>query len=139
MHNKLAGKIYKSIVIHSIHSHVFVPYGRSKHLELCCIFFMLGVPSKPTVAVRPGPLIKLGVNNYVIRMRCLPHDNNFSYKWERKNNQLPSNALYINTEQLTIANLKPGDSGEYRCIMSNSTGQIASNYTLVTVKGLIYC
>ena len=100
---------------------------------------MLGVPPKPTVVVRPGPLIKLGVNNYVIRMRCLPQDNNFSYKWERKNNQLPSNALNINTEQLTITNLKPGDSGEYRCIMSNSTGQIASNYTLVTVKGLMYC
>ena len=100
---------------------------------------MLGIPPKPTVALQPGQLIKLGVNNYTIRMRCLPYDSNFSYKWERKNNQLPVNALYINTEQLTVTNLKPEDSGEYRCIMSNSTGQIASNYSLVTVKGLIYC
>ena len=101
---------------------------------------MLGTPIKPTVAVLPGRLIKLRVNNYMLRMRCLPYDRSFSYKWERKNKQLTSTALGINSEQLRITNLKPDDSGEYRCIMSNSTGQIASDYSLVTVKGLImYC
>ena len=44
--------------------------------------------------------------------------------------------LDINSSKLTIVKLKPEDAGEYRCIMSNSTGQIASNYSLVTVKGL---
>ena len=101
---------------------------------------MLGTPIKPTVAGPPGRLIKLRVNNHMLRMKCLPYDRSFSYKWERKNKQLPSTALNINSERLRITNLKPDDSGEYRCIMSNSTGQIASDYSLVTVKGLImYC
>ena len=101
---------------------------------------MLGTPIKPTVAVLPGRLIKLRVNNHMLRMKCLPYDRSFSYKWEKKNKQLPSTALNINSERLRITNLKPDDSGEYRCIMSNSTGQIASDYSLVTVKGLImYC
>ena len=70
-------------------------------------------------------------------MRCLPYDRNFSYTWERKNKKIPSTAIQINSQHLIITNLKPDDSGEYRCIMSNSTGQIASDYSLVTIKGLI--
>ena len=68
-------------------------------------------------------------------MKCLSHYMNFDYKWEKKNSKLPLKAQGINSEQLTISELKPKDSGEYRCIMSNSTGQIASDYSLVTVKG----
>ena len=98
---------------------------------------MLGMPPKPTVAVHSGPRIKLRINNYMLQMRCLPYKRNFNYRWERKNNHLPPNALDINSRKLIIINLKPEDSGEYRCIMSNSTGQIASDYSLVTVKGLI--
>ena len=71
-------------------------------------------------------------------MRCLPNDSNFSYRWERKNRLIPSTALKVHSQHLIITNLKPDDSGEYRCIMSNSTGQIASDYSLVTIKGLIY-
>ena len=72
----------------------------------------------------------------MLQMRCLPYDRSFSYKWERKNKQIPSTALKY-SQRLIITNLKPDDSGEYRCIMSNSTGQIASDYSLVTIKGLV--
>ena len=72
----------------------------------------------------------------MLQMRCIPYKRNFNYRWERKNSHLPPNALDINSSKLTIVKLKPEDAGEYRCIMSNSTGQIASNYSLVTVKGL---
>lgn len=70
-------------------------------------------------------------------MNCLPYNRNFiySYKWERKDKQLPLNAQFTSSGGLYISNPKPEDSGEYRCIISNSTGQIASNYTLVTVEG----
>ena len=99
--------------------------------------FTLGTPTKPIVAVLPGRLIKLKVNNFMLQMRCLPNDRSFNYTWERKNKQIPLTALKINSHRLIITNLKPDDSGEYRCIMSNSTGQIASDYSLVTIKGLI--
>ena len=101
------------------------------------IILILGTPLKPTVEVSPETLVKLRVNNYTLQMRCLPNDSRFSYKWERKDMQLPLNAKYVNSEHLVIFNVKPEDSGEYRCTMSNYTGQIASDYVLVTVKGLI--
>ena len=102
------------------------------------LYLILGAPPKPTVAVFPGRLVKLKVNNYTLQMKCLPYDNRFSYKWERKNMQLPLNAHYVNSEHLVIFNVTPEDSGEYRCTISNSTGQIASYYILVTVEGLIH-
>ena len=80
--------------------------------------------------------IQLTVNDRKLLMNCLPYDVNFNYKWERKNARLPLTAHGRNSEQLTITNLKPKDSGVYRCIMSNSTGMIASDYASVTIKGL---
>ena len=95
---------------------------------------------KPSIRVYPHQLIKLSVNNYVLQMVCLPYDRSltYSYKWERKNKQLPVNVWYTNPEKLYINSLKPDDSGEYRCIISNSTGQIASDYSLVIAKGLTH-
>ena len=80
--------------------------------------------------------IQLTVNDKKLLMNCLPYDVNFNYKWERKNIKLPSTVQGVNSQQLTIFNLKPKDSGEYRCIMSNSTGMIASDYASVSIKGL---
>ena len=69
-------------------------------------------------------------------MNTLLFDVNFIYAWERKYTKLPSTAQGVNSEQLTITNLKPKDSGEYQWIMSNSTGMITSDYASVTIKGL---
>ena len=69
-------------------------------------------------------------------MNCTFYTNGFEYKWEKKNETIISRAQGINSRQLTITNLKPEDSGEYRCILSNSTGVIISDYSLLTVEGL---
>jgi len=95
-----------------------------------------GPPLKPTVDMLPGQKIELTVNNFTMFMRCLSYNLNFNYTWEKKNEKLPLNVQGVNSQQLTITNLKPEDSGKYRCIMSNSTGKIASDYLLLTVKGL---
>ena len=84
----------------------------------------------------PTQQIELGINNFTLLMRCSPYNVNFNYTWEKKNGRLLSKAKGVNSWQLKIINLKLGDSGEYRCIMSNSTGMIASDYSLVTIKGL---
>ena len=95
----------------------------------------VGTPTKPTVTVLPGKQIELTNNNSILIMKC-SYNMNLNYKWEKKNNRLPSRAQGVNTKQLTITKLRPKDAGEYRCIVSNSTGMIASEYLLVTVKGL---
>ena len=80
-------------------------------------------------------VVKLTINNYNLTMKCLPNKNNFNYKWMRNNDVLPSRAKGVNTSQLTIIDLKPEDSGDYQCVMSNSTGTISSNYSTVSITG----
>ena len=77
------------------------------------------------------PIVNLTVNDYNLTMKCLPNNNNFNYAWVRKNTVLPSRAKGANTSQLTIINLRPEDSGEYQCAMSNSTGTIIAPISLL--------
>ena len=100
------------------------------------ILLYIGAPSKPLVVVLPTQQIELGINNFTLLMRCSSYNINFNYKWEKKNTRLPSKARGVNSWQLEIINLKLRDSGRYRCIMSNATGMIASDYSLITIKGL---
>ena len=70
-------------------------------------------------------------------MKCTSYTDGFNYKWEKKDKRNIPRAQGINSRQLVITNLKPEDSGEYRCILSNSTGVIISDYSVLTVKGLL--
>ena len=81
------------------------------------------------------PVVNLSVNNYNLIIKCLPNSNNFNYKWIKKNDVLSSRAQGVNSSQLTIVNLKPKDSGDYQCVMSNSTGTISSNFFTVNIRG----
>ena len=105
------------------------------HYDVIYIMY-IGMPMKPTVTVLPGQLIELTDSNSTLVMRCSSYNFDFNYEWEKKNDRLPSRAQGVNTEELIIIGLSPKDSGEYRCIVSNSTGMISSNYLLVTIKGL---
>ena len=85
--------------------------------------------------MQPGQFINLTVNNFILSMKCTSYADGFGYKWEKKNAKNIPRAQDINARQLTITNLKTDDSGEYRCIISNSTGVIISGYSLLTVQG----
>ena len=82
----------------------------------------------------PGQLIKLTVNDFRLSMECIPHGSDFEYKWEKKNEGNIPRSQGINSS-LIITDLRPADSGEYQCIVSNSTGIIKSDYMLLTVEG----
>ena len=66
----------------------------------------------------------------------MPYGNDFEYRWEKKNEKNISNYQGVNSRDLVITDLRPEDSGEYRCIVSNSTGVISSDYSLLNVEGL---
>ena len=85
--------------------------------------------------MQPSQLINLTVNNFVLLIKCTFYADGFEYIWEKKNEKNIPRAQDINARQLTITNLKTEDSGEYRCIISNSTGVIISDYSLLTVQG----
>ena len=81
------------------------------------------------------PVVNLTINNHSLTMKCVSSMNNFNYKWIKRNDVLPSRAQGVNTQQLTIVNLKPEDSGDYQCVMSNSTGTISSDFLTITIRG----
>ena len=95
----------------------------------------VGMPMKPVVVVQPGQLIYLTDYNFNLSMNCGIYNKNFAYHWEKKDEQIYLRAQGVNSHQLKVINLKPDDSGEYRCVMSNSTGKIFSDYSLIIVKG----
>ena len=81
------------------------------------------------------PVPNLTMNDYNLTMKCLPSMSNFNYKWIKKDNVLPTRAQEVNTSQLTITNLRPEDSGDYQCVMSNSTGTISSEFFTISIRG----
>ena len=62
-----------------------------------------------------------------------------SYNWERQSGSIPSGAIGMNTNTLTIVNLAPEDTGNYQCVASNASGSSNSEYAAVIVKGAIMC
>ena len=95
-----------------------------------------GTSNKPTVHVTSP--ISLNVSNFTLSMKCNPDERNFKYSWEKKSSLLSIRTQGVSTSCLTIFNLRPEDAGEYRCIMSNSTGRIASDYTTLHIYG-VFC
>ena len=47
--------------------------------------------------------------------------------------------LGINSNVLTIYNIHPQDSGDYRCVIRNGSGSAYSNYATLAVAGRCSC
>ena len=91
--------------------------------------------------VKVVSVVNLTVNNFNLTMKCLPNKDHlhYTYAWIKKDDVLPSRAQGINSSSLTIVNLKPEDSGDYQCIVSNRTGEMSSNFSSVNVVGKKRC
>ena len=108
------------------------------YIHNCFRSYYILCVGKPTVTALPSQNMELTNNNSTLVLMCsLPENNiNFNFRWEKKHKRLPLRAHGVNSQQLTITKLNTKDSGEYRCIVSNSAGIIASDYSVITIKGL---
>ena len=79
-------------------------------------------------------IISLLTNNYNYSLTCVA-DGATLYNWERQSGSIPSGATGVNTNTLTIINLTPEDTGNYRCVATNASGSSPSNYATLTVNG----
>jgi len=79
--------------------------------------------------------IQLYTSGFNLSLKCLPEQTELNYEWERKYAKLPKNAHGIHSSELIIFDVRPEDSGEYRCKLSNFTGTIVSKFVVITVKG----
>ena len=95
--------------------------------------------SPDAIVVVCYPLFNLQSSNQKLSMKCTPNSKGVSYTWEKRYSTLPSRAQGVNTSNMIIVNLTPEDSGQYRCIISNSkSGRIFSDYKSVTVRGKLH-
>lgn len=92
----------------------------------------------PRVVV-PSKII-LTRNNYNLTLWCTGMPNkNFRYAWEKRNgtNDRPLRIMQgARLPNITINNLRPEDAGYYRCIASNSTGMIKSQFKRIIITGI---
>ena len=103
----------------------------SMYMHYTCMH-VLGSLSAPVVV--SVPVVSLTINNYNLTLKCLPNQKNYNYNWMRKNDVLPLRAKGTNTSELTIVNLRPEDSGDYRCTISNGIVTISSNFSAIKIK-----
>ena len=104
-----------------------------------CVYIFFNFPLykvSPMVTVEmDNTTVNLLVKNFNLSMECLPSDTDLDYQWHRKNSSLPPSAIGGNTPIMTIYRLTPEDGGEYQCLLSNSSGTIASEFVKLKIDG----
>ena len=71
-----------------------------------------------------------------ITLTCMANETS-SYYWERQNGNIPFTSIGVRTNTLTLVNVKPKDTGRYRCVafVCNIVSRSFSNYATVSVNG----
>ena len=75
-------------------------------------------------------IVHLSTNNYNLSLIC-EANGAASYIWDRLTGNIPSAAIGVYTNTLTIINLKPEDAGKYRCVATNDCGGSLSDYATI--------
>ena len=91
----------------------------------------------PQIYIHPTSIV-VEVNNdsASIQFSCMAYGAS-SYSWERENGSIPLSAEGANSSRLLLHNILPTDNGCYRCVAENKYSKSYSNYSTLTVKGIV--
>ena len=99
---------------------------------MCFIFTAL-----PQMYVHPmNKTIKVDNDSTSVTFVCMAYYAS-SYYWQRENDNIPPGAVGNNSNNLTLHNVLPPDSGRYQCVAVNEHGKTHSNYAKITVEGKV--
>ena len=90
---------------------------------------------KPTVSMNLSSnlIIKSYSESVNLSLTCMANEGS-SYYWEKYNDSIPYDSIGINTSRLTLNDVQLGDSGNYRCVVTDNCGVTrSSDYSTVTI------
>jgi len=70
-----------------------------------------------------------------ISLTCEASENITSYSWKKQRSTLPMNTAGMNTSVLSLINVTIENSGYYRCVATNGSGNSYSNFAHLYVYG----
>ena len=89
------------------------------------------------IILRPSNvLLYLYKKSNNVTLTCVAKEPLFYY-WERQNEKIPSNAIGVDTNTLTLINVQPHDAGNYRCVAVTcliNCNRSFSDYAAVTIS-----
>jgi len=93
---------------------------------------------RPVITTSPmDQSVILVTNNQQFSLSCKA-DVVSSYRWEKQDGNISSSATVLYNGNLHFNNLQHWDAGKYRCVaICEFTGYTYSNYSVLTVKGMI--
>ena len=96
--------------------------------------FILG--TKPTIIAHPhSETVPLASNNECLSLAC-EAEGATSYCWEKEDgSSIPSDAIGVNSNTLTLVNLTPFHAGNYRCVVGCECDSNISNYATIAING----
>ena len=104
------------------------------HINTNCIILVF-FAELPQIYLHPlDKSVKVDNDSTSVTFICMTYYAS-SYYWLRETGDLPSNAMGVNSNSLTLHNILPPDSGRYQCVAENEHGNTYSNYAVLTVEG----
>ena len=80
-------------------------------------------------------IIRINSYSTSFTLTCMA-SGSLSYHWQREVGSIQSNAVGINSSNLTLRDILPSDSSHYRCVAVNKHGMNYSNYAMLTIEGM---
>ena len=93
------------------------------------------VGNLPVITKDPTSTLVYLENNFTNVTLTCEADGASSYHWQRQHNSIPSSAIGIKINVLTLINVQLKDAGYYQCIAINASGNTKSKYAELTFKG----
>ena len=89
----------------------------------------------PQIYIHPmDNTVKVDNDSTSVTFTCMAHGA-LSYFWERENDNIPSDAMGINTSSLILHNVLPSYSGHYQCVAKNQdTGGLIPTMPFLLLK-----
>jgi len=93
---------------------------------------------RPVIITHPSSvIITVSNENESLSLTCEAKGAT-TYYWERQDGSIPAGSTGQDNKTLTLVNVKPMDTGSYRCIVGNKCDNNFSDYATITVNGQLF-